>query len=908
MPALPSGVVTLLFTDIEGSTRLWETEPVGMRAALERHDRIVRDAAESAGGYVFKTVGDAFCVAFATAGAGLVAAVAAQRALAIEDWCDGVTIRVRMALHSGECTERDNDYFGPTVNRTARLEAIGHGGQLLLSGATADGLGPELPDGVSLRDLGQHRLKDLVAPERVFQVVLDGLRSDFPPVRSLGNATYRHNLPRYSTSFVGRATELREVLDLVAGGSLVTLTGPGGSGKTRLAVHVAVELLENQPDGVWLVELANVDDPAIVAATVASTLGIGGATSAHVEMALTDAIADRRMTLVLDNCEHVVDAAARLCAAVLSACPHVTLIATSREVLDLAGERVYRVAPLGLPRDAAEWVEVAGSDSVQLFAERAVAHRRDFVLCAENAPAVADVCRRLDGLPLALELAAAQTRSFSVAEIAELLGERFVLLSRARTDSVRRQQTLRAMVDWSYELLDAAERTLLARLSVFTGGWTLEAAAAVAGPPGLGEVDTAVLLRSLVDKSLVETTQTSEATTRYYLLETIRAYAADRLLELEIRDVHAAHGAFFLSLAETARPHLIRDDQVIWHDRLSVDDANLRAAIAQSCEAGDVDTALRLVVALEEHWFRRSLAATALPVASEAVELAAEPTDLFADALHCVGKLSEQVSDYRTADTYVARARDIALALADTERAARYSLTAIWNRSLVAGFDKDEAVTELEQITGITDDQTRAFLELTLGAVTSDFDHERARRHFRRALDFYELAHDPRGRGTTLTNLVGVELMDRCYEPARVYALEARSIFEAVKDPAGIAYTTCLLGLFAIMSSENDAALAHYREALEIGNQLGDRNLVSFSLLGIAHCLTTTAPDLAATLLGTADAITATVGARRDPSDEWLHDETTNRARDHLGDTAYQEHYRRGTTLPAAEAIRAAIS
>ena len=379
-----------------------------MRVALERHDGVVRDAVESAGGYVFKTVGDAFCVAFAAATDGVRAAVAVQRLLSSEVGLGPVVIRVRMALHTGECVERDGDYFGPSVNRVARLEATAHGGQIVLSGVTAGLVGGRLAGDVTLRDLGEHRLKDLGGAERVFQVCGIGLEHEFPPLRSLTNPALRHNLPRYSSRFVGRVDDVRAIAERVGPGRLVTLVGPGGTGKTRLAVHAAVEMLDGSGDGVWLVELAPVDDVELVARTVASVLGVRGEPGRPILESLVDVLASQRLLIVLDNCEHVADGVAKVAARVLSVCPNVALLATSREPLAIDGEQLFRVAPLSIPGENADPVEIEASEAVQLFVERAAAHRPHFRLDISNGEGIAAVCRRVDGIPLAIELAAAR--------------------------------------------------------------------------------------------------------------------------------------------------------------------------------------------------------------------------------------------------------------------------------------------------------------------------------------------------------------------------------------------------------------------------------------------------------------------------------------------------------------------
>ena len=440
----PSGTVTLLFTDVEGSIALWEADREAMAEASARHNRILRERIEVAGGQVFKSVGEAFRVVFADPSAALASAVAVQRAVGAEPWPPGSPIRVRVALHSGACVERDGDYFGPVVNRAARLLAAGHGGQILVSGAACELLVGRLPCGIGLEDLGEHHLKDLGRAERIFQVTGPGLAGGFGRLRSLDHPALRHNLPSQPTSFVGRAAELAELRALVSGGSrLVTVTGPGGIGKSRLALQVAAEALDGAGDGVWLVELAPVAEPELVARTVAAVLGVREEPGRLMLDTLLDAVGDRYLMMVLDNAEHVLGAAAKLADAMMRSCPQASLLVTSREPLGVSGEHVFRVPPLAVPpADLAAPDRLTAFESVQLFAERAAMHRQGFALDDVNAAAVASVCVRLDGIPLALELAAARLGSLSVPEISSRLDQRFRLLTGGSRTALPRHQTL----------------------------------------------------------------------------------------------------------------------------------------------------------------------------------------------------------------------------------------------------------------------------------------------------------------------------------------------------------------------------------------------------------------------------------------------------------------------------------
>ena len=556
-PAVPAGTVTFLFTDIEGSTRLAERHRAAMPAAQARHDALLRAAVAAHGGRVFRPTGDGVCAVFATAPAALAAAVAAQQALAAAPWGELGPLRARMALHSGAAELRDGDYFGLVLNRVARLRDAGHGGQVLVSEVTAGLAREALPAGTRLQALGAHRLRDLQRPEEVFQVAYPGRRADLPPLRTMD--ALPNNLPLQVTSFVGRERDLAEAARLLATTRLLTLTGTGGTGKTRLALQAAADASEGYPDGVWFVDLAPLAAGALVpdaalAAVGAPGRGDGPGAPEAPEARVVAHLRPWRALLLLDNCEHLLDACARLADAVVRGCPGVRVLATSRELLGVAGETAWRVPSLGLPDpDAAPGAAaLEGSGAGRLFLERARAAQPAFALTDANAGAVAEVCVRLDGIPLALELAAARVRVLTPEQLAARLGDRFRLLTGGGRTALRRQQTLQATVDWSHDLLAEPERALFRRLAVFpggaTGGFPLEAAEAVGAGEPVAAADVLDLLAGLVDKSLV-LAEARGAEERYRLLETLRQYAEERLLQAgEAAPVRGRHAAWCLAL------------------------------------------------------------------------------------------------------------------------------------------------------------------------------------------------------------------------------------------------------------------------------------------------------------------------------------------------------------------------
>ena len=652
--AAPSGDVTLLFTDIEGSTRLWEAHPDAMAGALQRHDTVVRGVIEDHGGYVFKTVGDAFCAAFATAADGVGAAVEIQRALGGEPWDPEVTIRVRMGLHSGTCQERDGDYFGPVVNRTARLEAAAHGGQIVVSATTAALLTASPVPGVTLVDLGEHRLKDLTRPERVAQVASAGLVVDFPPLRSLSHPDLHHNLPQMASSFVGRRAELARLRELLAVSRLVTLTGSGGTGKTRLALQAGVEDLDGSADGVWFSDLSPLTHPDAVAREVATVLGVPEVPGRDPLDILAESLATRRLLLILDNCEHLLAPTAALVARLLNGCPGIVVLATSREPLSVPGEHVLRIPPLGLPGEGPDTdalAEVLGSEAATLFVDRARAHDDRFVLDADTAPLVATICRRLDGLPLALELAAARLRTMSLGDLGTRLGDHLRLLRRSGGPAVEgRQQTITALIDWSYRLLSDAETATFARLSVFAGPFGLPAAMAVGADDDLDQLDVEDAVFSLVDKSLL-VAEASGPTTRYRYLESVRQFASARLEAAGPSEADRARVrlvAFYEGQVAEAEPRLFGPEAEEWFGWFDDERPNLLAAFEHAAAGlGAGDRGLAMGAALYLYWLyvetalgvevlgralSREAADVAVPVRAKATWVLAEMFDHIGDS------------------------------------------------------------------------------------------------------------------------------------------------------------------------------------------------------------------------------------------------------------------------------------
>lgn len=664
-------IATFLFTDIEGSSRLWEREPARMQVALARHDALARAAAVGQGGSIVKMTGDGMCAVFKDPRGAIDATLVFLRGLALPTASDDCELKARCGIHVGAAQWRDNDYFGQTVNRAARIMGAAHGGQVLLSQAVVDLVRGRLPEALSLRDLGSVRLRDLANPERLYQVLHPALRQDFPALRSLEAAP--NNLPQQVTSFVGREYELDEARKALARTRLLTFLGAGGIGKTRLSLQVAAEALDDYPDGAWFVELAPIADPRLVPQVVASTLGVKEDASASIADALVAHLADKTSLVVLDNCEHLLDACARLADRLLRDAPKVKLLVSSREPLHIAGEAVYPVPALAVPDPGkrADDSAIATFASVRLFLERATAVSPSFRITDANATTVAEICRHLDGIPLAIELAAARVRAMPLDAIAARLHDRFHLLTGGSRTALPRQQTLRALIDWSHDLLPPAERVLFRRLAVFAGSWALDAAEKVCAGGEIEEAQVLDLLVSLVDKSLVVADLDDG---RYRMLETIREYASERLQAsgegAGLRDRHLDH---YVARAVAAAPNLYGPDQGKWYAQLDADRENLRAAHAWCNHAeGGGAKGLQLVNAIKPYWFSRGLLKVGKHATLEALGRPdAQARDLQRClALFAVGQLCSFLGDYGEAIGYLEGSLAIARELDDRFRVA----------------------------------------------------------------------------------------------------------------------------------------------------------------------------------------------------------------------------------------------
>lgn len=914
MSELPVGTITFLFTDVEGSTKLWEQYPDAMRQALIRHDALIEACVAAHAGTVVRPrgEGDSRFAVFPRVTDAVAAACAIQRTLFSEPWPTETPLRVRLALHTGEADLREGDYYGTAVNRCARLRAIAHGGQTLLSLATAELVRDALPAGASLRDLGLHRLKDLQRPEQVFQLMSPDLPADFPPLKSLD--TLPNNLPRQLTSFIGREREMAEVKQLLHTTSLLTLTGAGGCGKTRLALQVAADLLEEYPDGVWLVELATLADPTLVPQTVASALGVREEPGRPLFATLSDYLSPKHLLLVLDNCEHLVEACATLANSLLRGCPKLRILATGREALGIAGEVAWRVPSLSLPflHPLPPIESLTQYEAVRLFIERATAALPAFTVTNPNAPAVAQICHRLDGIPLAIELAAARVKVLSVEQMLARLEDRFRLLTGGSRAALPRHQTLRAAVDWSYALLSEPERTLFNQLSVFAGGWTLEAAEAICAGEGIEEYEVLDLLSRLVDKSLVVAEEGADGEVRYRLLETLRQYGHERLLASgEASGTPQKHAAFCLALVEKADSELQGPQQASWLDRLSTEHDNLRAALRWSVESGEADAGLRLGGALWRFWEIRGYLSEGRQWLMELLALSGDAarTAARAKALHGAGVLAHDQGDYQKARVLYEESLAIRRTLMDKRGIAgllnslgilargqgnypqartlyeeslslfreledkRGIAQVLNNLGNVAHLQGDYAlaralVSENLAIQRELGNKRRIAYSLNnLGEMAyHQGDHAGARALFEEGLALFRELGDKQNIATILNNLGGFQIDQGDYAAAHALYEESLAMRRELGDKQGIASSLYNLGTVSGYRSDSAAACALWQESLAIYRELGNQQ-------GIAGCLKELAgvagaqglPERSARLFGAAEALRQAIGASLTP-------------------------------------------
>jgi predicted ATPase/class 3 adenylate cyclase len=875
MPEAPTGTVSFLFTDIVGSTRLWEKFPAQMGAALARHDALIRSAVETHGGHVFKTVGDASYAAFRGPRASLEAAIDAQHALAAEDWNDIGSLPVRMGIHVGAAEFRDGDYFGGTLNRASRIESAAHGGQILLSRIAVDLLEDEPLDAISFKSLGSHRLRNLDRPEHLYQAVVADLAESFPPPRSM--EALPNNLPVQTTSFVGREKELGDVKRSLKNTRLLTLMGIGGTGKTRLALETGAQVINEFRDGVWLVELVLIAEPERVVQAVAAAVGAREEPERPLRATLVNFLRGKNILLLLDNCEHLLSAVSVLAAELLRSCPRLKILATSRHSLGIGGEAAFFVPPLQVLEVRAEDLgrpdlaqRLSQYEAVKLFIARAVAVRPDFVITNSNAPAVAEICSRLDGIPLAIELAAARVKLLSVDQIASRLDDRFRLLRGGNRDGLPHQQTLQALIDWSHDLLSEQERIAFRRMGVFAGGRTLEAVEAVCSGDGIEEIEVLDLLEQLVDKSLITVERDASGDSRYTMIESVWEYSREKLeASGEAQAVRDRHLNYFLAFAEQAGPHLDGPDQKAWLDRCGSERFNIRLATEWAIKSQKAEAGLRMFSALDRVFEVRSNLAETWEIAMRLLALPDEDVapKYKADARLAIGRLAWAADRFYEGRSFYAEAQQIYDAIGD-------------------------------EVGSTIADMLAGFLD------SGDGDLESAEKRFRRALDAGRKIQCSYLEAGSLSGLGSIAMERGNLAEARQLKEESLAIYERFGDRWIIGLI--LGGITRVAIAQGDYARAEIAlaEWTQITRELGNRWILPEILdCHASLALTANQPKRAARLFGASEAIREHLGTQLLGSEKAQHEASLANLKEVLSAAELEKSWEAGRLASPWDAI-----
>lgn len=837
----PSGTITFLFSDIEASTDKWEKNAEQMKIAFRRQENIIRTSMGKHGGYIYKMIGDAFQVAFDTALEALKAAHSAQRALQRESWGEYGQLQIRMALHTGVVEERDDDYVGPLLNRAARLMNAGHGGQVLISQATYELLRDILPEDINLRDLGVHRLKDLARQEHIYQMEALDLESVFPPLRTLD--THPNNLPLQMTSFIGREREFEEVKHLLEISRLVTLTGSGGAGKTRLALQLAADLLEEFDQGVWWVDLAALGEPELATQAVAGVLSVRDETQRPLMETLCEHVRDKHILLILDNCEHIIEGCARLADELLRASLGLRILTTSREALRISGEYTYPVLSLNTPdpNHMPALESLSQFDAVRLFIDRAVAVSPSFAVNNDIAPALAEICYRLDGIPLAIELAAARVGVLPVDMVLTRIDDRFRLLSKGDRTVLPRHQTLAAVIDWSYDLLGDDECALFRRLGLFIGGWTLEAAEAVCCGDRIARCDIFELLTSLVEKSLVQIDQ-SDQEVRYRMLETVRQYALQKAISNgEIEQIKNRFVGFYLNLIEEGEHKANRESDSTIPKQLAVDLENFRAALNWSIKdpATYGEAGLRLAGSLWTVWGTIGYLNEGRDWLEKVIREFHTASAPRAKALAHVGCITWQQGDYQIAEEYLSEAIEIYHAQDADDQEGLANATHYYGHVVFDLEKYSQARDYFEQSLLIFHELGNKpniiTLESDIGMVDyHEGDYQSAKEKYAECLDTSREMGDQELIAANLLRLGNIYRVEGDYERASDLYNESLVIVREMEWNLELASNLHRLGYVAQFRGDYQEAAELLSEALDMQQEMGNKQGIAECLAGLA--------------------------------------------------------------------------
>jgi predicted ATPase/class 3 adenylate cyclase/DNA-binding XRE family transcriptional regulator len=911
----PTGTVTFLFTDIVGSTNLAAKRQDVWEDLRRRHHGMLAEAIGRNNGYVFQIIGDGFCAAFHNGPDAIRAAVQAQRALQAANWSE-TPVRVRMGIHTGSADlQSDGQYLGYlALSRVSRLMSAGHGEQVLLSQATEELVRDELPEGVGLLDLGERRLRDLIRGEHIYQVMAENLSAEFPPLKTLD--LYLHNLPVQLTTFIGREREIREVKESLSGHRLVTLTGSAGTGKTRLSLQVAADVLDQFHDGVWFVELAPVADAGLVLQAVASVFNLREEAGRSLESILKDYLREKGLLLVLDNCEHLVAACAQLVDALLRACPNLKILASSREPLRIEGEAVYRVPGLSLPNPKVlPAIDVLSQfEAVRLFIDRAQLVQPSFAVTNLNAPAVAQICHRLDGIPLALELAAARLSALQVEDVQQRLDDRFRLLTGGSRMAMPHHQTLRATIDWSYELLSEAQRLLLRRLSVFVGGWTLAAAEVVCASEGLESFDVLDLLSGLVAKSLVLAEDRSGGV-HYRMLESVSKYAQEKIGETgetnRLRDRHLLH---FAAWAEQVAPKLRSAEQIPWMERMEAEHDNIRSALEWSLSGGDRQAGLRLAVAASWFWYPRSYWREGLTWLRAILDQVPQEvwTSARAKAFIVAGSLALEWSprdpaadDYNGCLEYLQKVADdwwVAYGLGVVGWSFLYS------KDPVAGRTRFEEAVAFARKT--EDDWLLGWSLRGLAAAVQRTDILASRPILEECMLHVRAAGDRWALGETLNQLTGIPLGQGDYASAAALAEENLRVYREIQDRT-LMHAPLANLMYAMLGLGNVGQAGELiREYLQLARNSGYQSLIAYGVIGHGYVAGAEGRQRrCVTLLTAGEALLNAIGMSELSFPIWraLYERCFATARERLGKSGFSQAMALGQAMTLETAVRYAL-
>jgi len=852
----PTGSVTFLFTDIEGSTKLSQEFPDSLQASLDIHHRILHEAIESNNGFVFEIIGDAFCAAFENAGDAVKAAVDAQLYLANEKWFDAV-IKARMGIHSGIAEWNGKRYLGYiTLARTARVMSAAYGEQIIVSNDTFESLfnnchkdsktlifldprdfEVEERKEISFRDLGERRLKDVIKPIKLFQVTAPGLREDFPPLKTLDARL--NNLPVQLTNFIGRENELKQIKDSLSNTHLLTITGSGGSGKSRLSLQTAADLIDIFANGVWFVELANLNDPVLLPVSIMSVIGILENPKESPEVTLKGYLKDKEILIILDNCEHLINACAVLVESLLSLSPKLKVLATSREPLKCSGEHLFRIPSLSTPVQGSKETpeQLTQYESVRLFIERSLTLDQGFKVTNENASALAEICFRLDGIPLAIELAAARTKILSLEKIFERLDDRFSLLTGGKRTALPRQQTLRSLIDWSYDLLSDNEKIIWNRLSVFRGGWELEAAEEICSDDIIDKNEIIELLQNLSEKSIIIF---DKELVRYRMLETIRQYGDEKLRTSEVyKEIFKKHLKYYTEHAETADLKLHGLEIVTWLKVLDVEKGNIEKVFMFSDESGDIITEARLAGALGYYWdIRGQISEGILRLENIYLNIPETKNLGFIKIIFLIGLLTHRKGEFVKASEYLKESHDHYIKL-NYKPGIGYALNSLGDICRDKGeYDKaaDMYKESLEIRRNIGDKSGIADSLNCLGNVSFDKgEYNEADELYKKSLEIRRNIGDKRGTANSLHWLGNVSNYKREYDKATGYYGESLSIRREIGDKRGIASSLNNLGNVYIIKKEYENATDLYEESLVTFREIGDKKGIADSLNGLGN-------------------------------------------------------------------------